>query len=216
MSSRGHFRPTFAVVISIGITATIAMPIAHAESTQFTSSATRHHLELGGSALLSFIQGELAYPEYAISDRTVGGGLALNIAYRSPYFLFPFLDVSYLWLSDNRQQVPGVDGASPTIVDNSMNGLFAYVGPATALGPVRLQLGFGAKILFRHTTVSGPSSSTSNPVDASLSALLSAGFDLVRMKNFSAAIEGRAYIVPSFSGSIFAMGMTGRGNVLSW
>jgi hypothetical protein len=183
----------------------VALLVAAALATASQAAAAEpvHSLEVSLLVATSYTFADVAYPTQALIDRKVGMGGSLSIAYKTPYVLFPFLDVSYFDLA--RASVPalGLDGAP--LVHDALAGWFAYAGAGSDLGPLRLKLGLGFDVLQRTSEAGGLRNAVSS---LDLGAVLAPSLRLVRRSRFATSLEGRYYYSPASGNSFMALGLS--------
>lgn len=144
---------------------------------------------------------------------TNGGitGAAL-ILYRSRHILSPFLELGYvnIYASRERTDVPGYGTLES---ENSLDAWSLIFGPALDVGPVRMRGGIGFYRLQVESTVLGK---TINPVEYDLGWFASVQATVFKAGGVSFAPEVRALLISEASTATIAIGLSGRGNLLSW
>ncbi len=108
----------------------------------------------------SFLFGDPANPEYQTSFRRVGFFGELAVAYRSDYFLDPFLAVGYATLASGEAQLPnGVWGAGGTLEQHL--GIWTISpGVTTEIWRFRPRLGIGLALVKQSFSFLGEDSTT--------------------------------------------------------
>jgi hypothetical protein len=158
--------------------------------------------------------GQLAWPALDTTNARWSNGdvaLALSVAYRSPHFTHPFMDISYVPFVSSGQDVyvPSTNGS--VYSKSSSHALGIIFGPGFDISWFRLRGGVGAYFVSTSTTVQDVTNSTTS---AQIGYLVTASALVWQRDQFAVGIEGRFNTLQfpgrgSFQTS-WAAGLTGR------
>ena len=191
--------------------ALVACSAARAEEAKPAAEQVAQAWEL--DAFLGY--GQLAWPSMDTSTQTWsngGPGFALTVAYRSPHFTHPFLDVSYVPIISSGRSVylPGVPGQT-AFASNSSWAVGFIVGPGWDIDWFRLRAGIGFYSVNVETTVQGQTNSSSK---LNLGFLAAAGVLLWKPEPFALGVEARVAALEAPTNGIYqaswVVGLTGR------
>jgi hypothetical protein len=173
-----------------------------------------HHLEASLRFGGQVVTGEVAQPSLTPSDRTVGSEVGLSLGYLAPYFLHPFLDVTFAHLSTGSTLLPiaGPWGA-PGYVSSELSTWVGHVGAGWDISRVRLRAGIGFASLINATSFGSAKDSTTSLAG---SGMFSLGVDLVQTKVLVLDAEVRAVGLPSTHLGWVALSLGLRSRFLSW
>jgi len=168
-------------------------------------------LEIYGAIGPSVVFGEPANPQYAQSFTRVGGFGELGVAYRSSYFVDPFLSVAYAILASGESVLPaGAWGPGGTLNQK----LAAWVispGVTADIWRFRLRLGLGFAVVVQSFEFLGSkNSSTQLPVASQLGF----GFNAFGGERLRIDVEARAVVAPGADVSFATITAVVRGDLL--
>jgi len=158
--------------------------------------------------------GQLAWPALDTTNTHWSNGnvaLALSVAYRSPHFTHPFVDISYVpFISSGYDvYVPNTNGS--IYARSSSHALGIIFGPGFDIAWFRVRGGVGLYAVSTNTTVQDVSKSTTS---ANIGYLVTATALLWQRDQFAAGIEGRFMTLQAPGNGTFqtswAVGLTGR------
>jgi hypothetical protein len=172
-----------------------------------------HHFEVDLLLAASWFPKELAVEAGVVSNRVFGFGGALSLAYRGPFFLYPFIDVAYFNLAASTiHPITRLGVASGTVEDTLAVWTFS-AGPAVDIGCVRLRLSVGISDLLQ--SAKGPT------FDDQLHTIgfvntLTVNVAVLRKETLRLNVEARgAHMVYSGS-SFFVLGLSGAWDFANW
>lgn len=182
------------------------------------STATNHppwSSSLEGFAFvgMSVTQGEPANKSETTDFRRVGVYGELGVAYRSHYFIDPFLSVGYASLASGDTKLPdGPWGAGGTL-HQSLDAWLISPGITSDIWRFRLRLGIGvALVRQRDTFQSEKNTGKQNP----LAEQFGLGFNCYKTDRFRLDIDAR-YVNAAGAGVSFELfGITARGDLLTF
>ena len=158
--------------------------------------------------------GQLAWPALDTTNTHWSNGnvaLALSVAYRSPHFTHPFVDISYVpFISSGYDvYVPNTNGV--VYARSSSHALGFIFGPGFDIAWFRVRGGIGLYAVSTSTTVQDVNKTTTS---ANIGYLVTASALVWQRDQFAVGIEGRFMMlqVPGngTSQSSWAVGLTGR------
>jgi hypothetical protein len=180
-----------------------------------TGKAVSHYaFELGAFLTATWFPKNLAVEAGVDSDRTIGFGGALSLAYRGPFFLYPYVDIGYFNLAESSiHPVSRLGVVSDDIVENSLNAWTFTFGPGVDVGAMRFRLGVGMNSLLTSTQ--------GNDFDDDITALgfltsLQVSGSVLRSGPFRLNVEGRMTYFVYATAVVFALGFSGAADVISW
>jgi hypothetical protein len=177
---------------------------------QAGASAPLHNWELD----LFAGYGQLLWPALDSTNTRWSHGnvaIALSVAYRSPHFTHPFVDVSYVPFISSGQDVylPNTNGSVSAV--SSSHALGIIFGPGFDISWFRLRGGVGAYFVSTHTTVQDVSKSTTS---GQIGYLVTASALVWQRDQFAAGVEGRFVTLQAPGNGTFqtswSVGLTGR------
>jgi hypothetical protein len=190
---------------------TAVVPSAQAGPGQTPS---RYGFELGAFLTATWLPKGLAVDAGIESDRNIGFGGALSLAYRGPFFLYPFLDIGYFNLAQSTiHPVTRLGGVSADSVENTLNAWTYTFGPGLDVGPMRFRLGVGLNTLL--TSMQGKDFDDDATALGFLTGLSVSGA-VLRSGAFRLNIEGRTTYFVYAATVMLALGVSGSFDVLSW
>ena len=158
--------------------------------------------------------GQLAWPALDTTNTHWSNGnvaLALSVAYRSPHFTHPFVDISYVpFISSGYDvYVPNTNGS--VYARSSSHALGIIFGPGFDISWFRVRGGVGLYAVTTSTTVQDVNKSTTS---ANIGYLVTASALVWQRDQFAAGIEGRFMTLQAPGNGTFqtswAVGLTGR------
>jgi hypothetical protein len=167
-------------------------------------------LELSGAFGPSYVFGEPANPEYTQQVTQVGAYGELGFAYRSSYFVDPFISVGYASLASGQSRLPdGVWGEGGEIGQH----LGAWVispGITSDIWRFRPRFGLGLAVIVQSFEFQGEEhSSTQLPVVAQLGL----GFNAYDDGRFRLDLEGRGIIASGADVTFLTLDVVLRGDL---
>ncbi|MCK6532216.1 MAG: hypothetical protein L6Q84_04515 [Polyangiaceae bacterium] len=146
-------------------------------------------------------------------QRNGGEAFAAYAAYRSPYFLAPFVDVGYfpLFASQETREVGppfGTLGSTNSLVTWSF-----MAGPAFDVWRLRFRAGMGAYYLRVRSTVLGQ---TVTPSELDGGYLFAVSGWFLRQARVRVGAEARLGLIVEADTPLFALGATLGGDALTW
>ena len=177
-------------------------------------------LELFGSLSLSIAHGEPANPGLTNSFRRVGACGDVGVAYRSKYFLDPFVSVGYGSLASGDTTLPDSD----TLVDGqpvyTAGTLHQHLGMwlispgvTTDLWRFRLRFGIGLGIVKESNRFHGEGN-TATQLPLAWQAGL--GFNCYQVSHFRLDAEARFIQAKGADVTFWTIGVTGRGDLVTF
>jgi len=158
--------------------------------------------------------GQLAWPALDTTNTRWSNGnvaLALSVAYRSPHFTHPFVDIAYVPFISSGQDVyvPSTNGSIYS--RSSSHALGIIFGPGFDIWLFRVRGGVGAYFVSTSTTVQDVTKSTTS---GQIGYLVTASALVWQRDQFAAGIEGRFMTLQAAGNgtlqSSWAAGLTGR------
>lgn len=170
-------------------------------------------LELSASLGPSVVFGEPANPAYTQSFDRVGVLAAFALAYRSPYFLDPSLDVGYAALAEGESLLPDGPWGEGGLVEQQLATWVISPGVSTELWRFRVRLGIGLAVVSQANTFRGEeSSSTQTPI----SSQLVIGFKVLDNDLIRLDAEGRMVVIQGAAVNFASLGLSARFDVISF
>ncbi|HET7544895.1 MAG TPA: hypothetical protein VFK05_33740 [Polyangiaceae bacterium] len=174
-------------------------------------------LELFAMVAPTVVHGEPANPQLTNSFRRVGIYGEGGVAYRSKYFLDPFISVGYGTLASGKTEIPdanygGMDHPGGTL--NQHLGIWVISpGVTSDIWRFRLRLGIGVAVVVESNRFQGEkNSATQFPlvVQAGL------GYNFYQVPRFRLEAELRAVRAAGADVMFWALGVTARGDALTF
>jgi hypothetical protein len=170
-------------------------------------------LELSATAGPSVVFGQPANPEYASSFRRVGGMAELAIAYRSSYFIDPFLAVAYANLASGESRMPSGPWGDGGTLEQFLSTWVIAPGITSDLWRFRLRFGLGIAVVAQSFRFVGHTdSSTQLP----LAHQFGLGFNAFASDRFRIDGEARLILAPGADVSFVALTVVGRGDLVQF
>jgi hypothetical protein len=174
---------------------------------------SRYSFELGAFLTATWYPKDLAVEGGVVSDRQIGFGGSLSLAYRGPFFLYPFLDIGFFNLAQSTIHPVSRLGISGDEVENALNAWTFLFGPGLDTGPMRFRLGVGLNRL--ETSMEGKNFSDDASAAGFVTSLMISGA-VFRAGPFRLNVEGRTTYFMYATGIAFALGISGAADVFSW
>jgi len=169
--------------------------------------------ELSASLGPTIVFGEPANPAYTQSFNRVGVLASLALAYRSPYFLDPLLEVSYAALADGKSVLPDGEWGAGGTMEQHMATWIISPGVSTEFWRFRVRLGIGIAVMEQSYTFQGEESSSSQ---TPITSQLVLGFKALDNNLIRLDAEARAVLVPGTDTNFLSFGLTGRFDIVSY
>lgn len=178
------------------------------------SDQITHHLEIGVALSGTWMSRPLALGRAGVeSDRIIGYGASASLAYRGPFFLYPFFELGYFNLASSTVHPVTNLRISNEEVENSISSWTWSIGPGVDVGAMRFRLGLG--LVFNEISSKGRDFDDERTAGGFVNSLLVSGY-LLRKPGFRLGIEGRASYMPYSSTLFLAVGVGGAGDAISW
>jgi len=158
--------------------------------------------------------GQLAWPALDTTNTRWSHGnvaIALSVAYRSPHFTHPFVDISYVPFISSGQDVyvPNTNGS--VRASSGSHALGVILGPGFDISWFRVRGGVGLYFVSTHTSVQDVNTTTTS---TNIGYLLTATALVWQHDQFAAGIEARLVMLQAPGNGVFqtswAAGLTGR------
>jgi hypothetical protein len=157
--------------------------------------------------------GEPANPAYARSLRRVGGLVELGVAYRSSYFVDPFLSASYANLAGGESVLPDGPWGGGGTIEQQLGAWVIAPGITSDIWRFRLRIGIGLAIVTQHYRFQGRDDSS---VQLPLSNQLGLGFNALETERFRLDAEARAILAPGADVSFVTLAVVARGDLVQF
>ena len=161
----------------------------------------------------TLISGDPAMPEATPSFRRVGVVGELGAAYRSAYFIDPFLSLGYGSLAAGTTQLPDGPWGQGGTMSHHLGMWFVSPGVTADLWRFRLRLGLGvAFVVQSHHFHDEDHSST----QLAVAAQAGVGFNLYQSSRFRVDVETKWVTAQGAGVTLGVLGVTARGDFLSF
>jgi hypothetical protein len=168
-------------------------------------------LEVSGAFGPSVIFGEPANPEYTQSFTRAGAFGELSFAYRSKYFLDPFIAVGYATLASGRSALPDGPWGAGGVVEQHLGIWTISPGITSDIWRFRLRFGLGVAIVVQSFSFLGDdTTSTQNP----LVTQFGLGFNMFDDDRFRLDLESRAILATGADIRFVTFDVVLRGDLL--
>ncbi|HEX2669585.1 MAG TPA: hypothetical protein VHM25_01875 [Polyangiaceae bacterium] len=192
----------------------VAAPAAPAETLPARPPAAEpSSLELFGTLAPTVTQGEPANPQLTNSFRRVGFYGEAGVAYRSKYFLDPFVSVGYGTLASGDTTLPDSKYGSGGTLHQHLGTWLLSPGVTTDIWRFRLRFGIGIAVVKQSFRFQGENNTaTQLPLvwEAGL------GFNFYKVPRFRLDAEARFVEAKGADVSFWMLGITGRGDVATF
>lgn len=173
--------------------------------------ATPSSLELGGLLGPSVVFGDAANAEYEPSLRRVGVFGAVSLAYRSSYFIDPFVMIGYAALASGESTLPAGEWGDGGTLKQRLGTWIIAPGITLDLWRFRPLLGLGLGLVEQSNSFRGDESSSGQP---SIASQLGLGFNLLDTRRFRLDVDTRVVLVPGADIRFLTLALVARGDVL--
>ena len=170
-------------------------------------------LELWGTVGPSVVFGEPANPEYTQSFRRVGVLGEVGVAYRSSYFVDPFLSVAYATLASGESRLPNGPWGAGGTMDQHLGAWVIAPGVTSDLWRFRLRFGLGLAIVVQRFEMLGQQTSSNQ---FPLANQLGVGFNALAWERFRLDAETRLIWAPGAEVSFVTVALVARGDLLQF
>ncbi len=161
----------------------------------------------------SLVAGDPAVPEATESFRRVGIYGALGVAYRSRYFLDPFLSLGYGTLASGDTELPdGAWGEGGTL-SQRLDIWLVSPGVTADVFRFRLRLGLGLAIVVQHYGFRGEDTTTTQ---TPLAGQVGLGFNLLEKRSFRLDVESTFVHAAGADVTFGVLGLTARGDLVTF
>ena len=169
-------------------------------------------LEISGSMGPSIVFGEPANPAYTQSSlRRVGVFGEAAVAYRSSYFLDPFISVGYAALASGKSELPsGPWGAGGTL-DQQLNAWVISPGITIDIWRIRLRYGLGLALITQSFSYLGQEHSSTQKPLVHQGGL---GFNVLDTAGFRLDAETRLVTAPGADVTFMTFDVVARGDLV--
>jgi hypothetical protein len=159
------------------------------------------------------VGGEPAAPDATDSFRRVGIYAELGVAFRSRYFLDPFLSVGYGTLAaGDTELTDGAWGEGGTL-SQRLDAWLLSPGVGAELLRLRLQVGLGLAIVVQRYGFRGDHTVTTQP---SIAAQAGLGFNLYESRSFRLDVSSKLVHAAGAEVSFGVLGVTARGDFVTF
>lgn len=187
---------------------TLAPAVAHAEG---ATAAPRHAIEIGVTQLFAVTATSPGDTTGTVFTRRAGSAVGLSVVYRTPYFLSPFIDVTYYPLYERTRFVDlGAAGGRAT-ADGSLSAVGFIGGLALDLSRLRLRAGVGTYDVLVRSSVLG---ATSHAAESDMGYLVALDGYLFKAPRFRVGLEVRAAFIVEADVTSVGIGLTFSGDAL--
>lgn len=170
-------------------------------------------LELFGTLAPTVVQGEPANPQLTNSFRRVGVYGEAGVAYRSKYFLDPFISVGYATLASGDTTLPDNEYFSGGTLHQHLGAWLLSPGVTSDLWRFRLRFGIGLAIVKQSFRFHGESNTgTQLPLVWEGGV----GFNFYQVPRFRMDAEARFVEAKGADVSFWMIGVTGRGDIATF
>ena len=161
----------------------------------------------------SLVAGDPADPEATDSFRRIGIYGGLGVAFRSRYFLDPFLSVGYGTLASGDTELPdGAWGEGGTLSQRLDTWLFSP-GVTADLFRVRLRLGLGLAIVVQRYGFGGEETTTTQ---FPIAGQVGIGFNVLARRSFRLDVESTFVHAAGADVTFGVLGLTARSDVVTF
>jgi len=166
--------------------------------------------EVSGTLGPSIVFGEPANPEYTQSFSRVGVFGELGIAYRSSYFVDPFLSVGYATLASGESILPPGPWGQGGMLEQHLGAWVISPGITTDIWRFRPRLGLGLAVIAQSFEFAGSqSSSTQLPIVTQLGL----GFNALDLDRLRLDLEARVVLATGADVTFTTFGAVLRGDL---
>ncbi|HVW23766.1 MAG TPA: hypothetical protein VHC69_00250 [Polyangiaceae bacterium] len=184
-----------------------------AAATGETRSSRVSSLEITATIGPSVVFGDAANPEYSPSLRRVGVFGELGVAYRSRYFIDPFLAVSYAQLASGQAEMPNGPWGAGGMLDQRLDAWLVAPGITADLWRIRLRAALGFAIVVERYRYPGEDHSTTQ---VPLAHQLGLGFNVLDVRRFRLDLEARYVGAPGADITFLTFAAVMRGDLIEF
>ena len=177
------------------------------------AASPRHVLEVGMTGLFEKMTTSKGDRSGEVSSRSGGNAIGMAVTYRTPYFLSPFVDVSYYPLFESQRRVDLGSAGGSAVAIGALSAIGFMGGGALDLWRLRLRAGVGTYAVMVRSSVLG---ATIHATESDMGYLLSAGGFLVRASRIQVGLEARAVFIVEADTTAVGIGVTITGDALRW
>jgi len=170
-------------------------------------------IEVSGTVGPSVVFGDAANPEYSPSLRRVGVFGELGVAYRSSYFIDPFLGVGYAPLASGEAHLPSGPWGAGGMLDQRLDMWTIAPGLTADVWRLRLRVALGLAVVVQRYRFPGEDhSSTQVP----LAHQVGLGFNVIDVHRFRLDLEARYVGAPGADVTFLTFAAVMRGDVVEF
>jgi len=188
-------------------------PSAAAAAAAPAPAAEPSSLELFGTIAPTVTQGEPANPQLTNSFRRVGFYGEAGVAYRSKYFLDPFVSVGYGTLASGDTTLPDSKYGSGGTLHQHLGTWLLSPGVTSDIWRFRLRFGIGIAVVKQSFRFQGENN-TATQLPLAWEAGL--GFNFYKIPRFRLDAEARFVQAKGADVSFWMLGLTGRGDIATF
>ncbi len=170
-------------------------------------------LELFGTLAPTVVQGEPANPGLTNSFRRVGVYGEAGVAYRSKYFLDPFISVGYATLASGDTTLPDSKYGSGGTLHQHLGVWLLSPGVTSDIWRFRLRFGIGLAVVKQSFRFQGENN-TATQLPLAFEAGL--GFNFYKLPRFRLDAEARFVQAKGADVTFWTLGVTGRGDLITF
>lgn len=159
------------------------------------------------------MQGEPANPALTNSFRRVGVYGEAGVAYRSKYFLDPFISLGYGTLASGETELPAHGSDSGGTLHQHLGMWVISPGVTTDIWRFRLRVGIGLAIVEQSYRYQGDNNAASQKPLVSQAGL---GFNCYETPHFRLDAEARYVTAKGADVTFWSLGVTGRGDLITF
>lgn len=171
----------------------------------------RHAIEIGVAELFEVTTTSPGSATGTVLTRRVGSAVAFSVTYRTPYFLSPFVDVTYYPLYDRTRFVDLGDAGGRSTADGALSAVGFMGGVALDLLRLRLRAGVGTYDVLVRSSVLG---STIRSAESDMGYLVALDGYLFKTPRFRVGLEVRAAFIVEADVTSVGIGLTFSGDAL--
>jgi hypothetical protein len=223
----GHRRLTSALLAFLALVTPVSVLAAPSEgaaaapsaapeasATATTGKTPNHHFELGAFLGASWTPRPLAVEAGVVSDRVFGVVGSVSLAYRGPFFMYPFIEVGYYDISSTTlHPVSSLGTISSAKVENHLGTWTFQIGPGVDVGPMRFRLAWG---VYDHIQSSKGPDFNDKLSSIGFTTSLVVSCAVLRTPGFRLNVEAKGSTLTYTGSALFALGVSGAGDFLSW
>jgi len=170
-------------------------------------------LELFGAIAPTVAHGEPANPQLTNSFRRVGVYGEAGVAYRSKYFLDPFVSLGYATLASGDTTLPDTKYGTGGTLHQHLGTWLISPGVTTDLWRFRLRFGIGLAVIKQSFRFHGEDNTATQ---LPLMWQAGVGFNFYKIPRFRLDAEARFVEAKGADVSFWMLGITGRGDVATF